>query len=83
MLIIKNELYKPETLLHEINYFCCSNGCDPHYLVMSRETYAVLDKYAKDHISFRSYCTDRNERRINDIDVAFCDSLKFGEVDVV
>lgn len=83
-IIIRKELIKPDELLVAISDFCCTTGyCYPHYLVMNRETYNILVKYSKEHILFRSYCTDRNERRINDIDVAFCDSLKFGEVDVV
>lgn len=81
MMIIKNELYKPETLICEIDYFCCSNGYHPHYLVMNRDTYNFLTTQIKDYTV--CYCTSKNERKIYDIDVAFCDSLKFGEVDVV
>ena len=83
-IIIRNELLKPDELLAAISNFCCTTGyCYPHYLVINRETYAFLIKYAKDYTLFRCYCTDINERKINDINVAFCDSLKFGEIDIV
>lgn len=81
MTIIENEQCKLEKILYEIDYVYHTTGRDPRYLVMNRDTYNFIAANIKDY--FSCYRTSKNEIKIYDTDVAFCDSLKFGEVDVV
>lgn len=81
MTVIENEQCRLEKILYEMNYFYHTTGRDPHYLVMSRDTYKFINVNIRDY--FSCCRTDKNEIKIYDTDVAFCDSLKFGEVDVV
>ena len=81
MIIIENEECKLEKMLYEMDYIYHTTGHEPRYLVMSRDTYQYISANIKD--KFSCYITSKNERKIYDTDVAFCDSLEFGEVDVV
>ena len=81
MIIIENEQCKLERILYEIDYIYHTTGHYPRYSVMNRDTYNFIVANIKDY--YCCYKTIKNEIKIYDTNVAFCDSLKFGEVDVV
>ena len=81
MIIIENEQCKLERILYEIDYIYHTTGHAPRYSVMNRDTYRFIVANIKDN--YCCYRTIENGTKIYDTDIAFCDSLKFGEVDVV
>ena len=80
-IIIRTELFKPGELIHIISDYCYKTGSYPNYLVMNRETYNYLARHINDFYLLHCCCVPR--RKIYEIGVACCDSVEFGEVDVV
>ena len=80
-IMITTKLLSTHELLLAIDNFYYETGCLPHYLVMNKETYSSLLKESREFVAY--YHDGVYERKFEDINIAFSDSLSFGEIDVV